>query len=291
MKSPSIDDLFLRELASRDVRAARLSAGTYRLTHTARGEVEISLDNIGREIERDGDPKRMASFVDAILAAPPVPRLWAEAKKGLRLSAEPTSLKLGNAVRDDLSVELARVLAYTDADEAAVVYVDPAQLAVWKTTEEKARLQAAANLRDLLADTEIEFSLVAGHPMALFVTNSVFKASLIFAPNLKKLVVEKLGWPVVAIAPCRDFLMVFSAARLDDLLARLGAIVLREFDGSGYPITSEVLEISDAGLRALGAFKPASKTKRAAAPAGRKKAPPAQTPPKKAPPKHKKPRR
>jgi hypothetical protein len=83
--------------------------------------------------------------------------------------------------------------------------------------------------------------------------NSVFKASTIFASNFKEFASKKFEWPVLAVIPCRDFIYILSE-KDKALLNRMGAVVQREYRKSGYPITTEVLRVSDEGIRAIGSF-------------------------------------
>ena len=62
-----------------------------------------------------------------------------------------------------------------------------------------------------------------------------------------------MGWPVLAVAPARDFVYVLSTDHTK-FLPRLGAVVMREYQESGYPITAEVLSIDDNGITAIGSF-------------------------------------
>ena len=68
-----------------------------------------------------------------------------------------------------------------------------------------------------------------------------FKASLILSPAFRELVSPKLGWPVFVVVPCRDFAYVISGEDRD-LLGRLGGVVVKEYQNSGYPITKDVLK-------------------------------------------------
>jgi hypothetical protein len=81
-----------------------------------------------------------------------------------------------------------------------------------------------------------------------------FKAALLFCPNLKKAVEPVLGWPVFAVMPCRDFVYVLNQQD-EPLLGRMGHVVMGEYQKSGYPISTEVFEIIDQGIRAIGDFQ------------------------------------
>jgi len=75
---------------------------------------------------------------------------------------------------------------------------------------------------------------------------------VILAPSFREWVEPHLAWPVCVVVPCRDFIYVFKEDQ--DLFGRLGGVVVREFKESGYPLTTEVLRISDEGIEAIGAY-------------------------------------
>jgi hypothetical protein len=56
--------------------------------------------------------------------------------------------------------------------------------------------------------------------------------------------------------PCRDFVYLLSQ-KDQPLLGRMGQVVMREYQKSGYPISTEVFEITDQGIRAIGDYQPA----------------------------------
>jgi hypothetical protein len=78
------------------------------------------------------------------------------------------------------------------------------------------------------------------------------KASLLLAPALREVAEEVIGWPVLAVAPDRDFVFLWNAGRRD-LIAGMGGMVHREFGRAPYPLSMEVFQISDS-LRAIGAY-------------------------------------
>ena len=57
----------------------------------------------------------------------------------------------------------------------------------------------------------------------------------------------------MAVVPDRDFLYLW-AARHTEFAGRVGGVVVREFAKASYPISTEIYEISDAGIRAIGTF-------------------------------------
>jgi hypothetical protein len=62
-----------------------------------------------------------------------------------------------------------------------------------------------------------------------------------------------LGWPVLATIPNRDFIYVI-AEKDRGLLDYMGRVIQKEFRTSSYPISTEVLRISERGIEAIGAF-------------------------------------
>jgi len=62
-----------------------------------------------------------------------------------------------------------------------------------------------------------------------------------------------LGWPLMAVVPDRDFLFLW-AARHTDFVKRVGSVVVREYSKASHPISTEVYEITDQKIRAIGEF-------------------------------------
>jgi hypothetical protein len=79
------------------------------------------------------------------------------------------------------------------------------------------------------------------------------KASMILAPSFERFV-ERLGWPILAVVPCRDYVFLLAAEDASLLSAEMGAQALSEYRSSGYPITLEVLRVSSDGIESIGRF-------------------------------------
>ena len=82
--------LFERELARRGL-TFRCDPESGRYVFNARGlELFVSLDNVAREYRRDGDPSRIARFVDSVLATSVDHAFWTEAQRSIFYCLEPS---------------------------------------------------------------------------------------------------------------------------------------------------------------------------------------------------------
>jgi hypothetical protein len=85
-------------------------------------------------------------------------------------------------------------------------------------------------------------------------TKLPLKSSLILAPNAREVLEPILGWPLLTVAPDRDFLYLWDA-RHADFAGRLAVVVVREYDSAAYPLSAEVWRMDDGGVCAIGAFQ------------------------------------
>jgi hypothetical protein len=84
--------------------------------------------------------------------------------------------------------------------------------------------------------------------------DSALKASFIFAPGFKRFVEADLGWPLLVVIPCRDFIYIISQED-DALLSAMGIVVQREFRESGYRSPPKCSASQTTGSRRLGTFQ------------------------------------
>jgi hypothetical protein len=109
-------------------------------------------------------------------------------------------------------------------------------------------------MRAIVAQTQFQCTEIDGVTLGMLSTQETpFKASLILSPAFRDLVSPVVGWPVFVVVPCRDFVYVVSSKNRD-FLGRLGAVVIEQYQKSGYPITRDILEVSDDGIVAIGEF-------------------------------------
>jgi hypothetical protein len=252
--SAEVATLFLDELARRNIEVKLDDEGNYTLD--AGGlSIKVSLENVSRDFERDRDPDRIVTFVDGITSPLLLPD-WQEAKGRIRWQPEPGDHKFGDTLRDAVSDKVSLVLVYVDPSDTQMRWLTTADAEKWNKTRADLMAAAQENMDQILRQTKIETASIEEHQLGMLSNELVaFKAALLICPNLKEMVEPVLGWPLFAVMPCRDFVYLLNQ-KDQPLLGRMGQVVMREYQKSGYPISTEVFEITDQGIRAIGDYQP-----------------------------------
>jgi len=218
------------------------------------GDVQmlISLDNLQRDVARHGDEGRISSFVDTIVASTNASETKLSADQ-LYWCLEPNDYHERADYRINMSDRVDRVLVHLSSDGQSVSWVTSKMLEVLGLPEAEAGKRAFTNLGRALSEASIESQSIDGVQLGFINTSLPFKASLILAPNLRETVEAALGWPLLAVVPDRNFLYLW-AARHTEFAGRVGRVVVREYSQSSYPVSTEVYEITDQRIRAIGEF-------------------------------------
>jgi hypothetical protein len=245
--------LFEHELSRRGV-SFRRDPDSGRYVLNARGlELFVSLENVAREYRRDENPACIARFIDTVLATDVDHATWAQAQGSIFYCLEPSDHVEPSELRSAVSDRVDRVPVFFQESTGRIAWVSEKMLRDWQITTDDLSAAALGNLARLLLETPIEHSDIDGVRLGHFVSSLPFKSALMLAPNLRQRVEPLIGWPLYAVAPARDFLFLW-AAKHADFTGRVGGVVVDEFTKSPYPISTEVFEISDGGIKAIGAF-------------------------------------
>lgn len=247
------DDRFVAAMDERQWPYERIGDGIYRVRINGQ-TLTINSRNVRAEAIRDDDAGAIDRFLDR--AAAPLRALppWAEASVNLFPMIDSTAVELGpENVSRELSDHARTVLVHYAPKQGMLFFVRDSDLAAWRVSADDAWAAADQSFRAVVAGTRVELIKRGDLVLGMLHAPEPYKASMILSPALKSQLPEELGWPVLAVAPARDFVYLF---RKDDeeALARLGTVVVREFRGSGYPVSPEVWELSDDGARAIGAY-------------------------------------
>ncbi|MBA2113177.1 hypothetical protein [Bremerella alba] len=248
----NVREQFERELTQRGFSfTIDPESGRHLLTVDER-QLKVSLDNLERELASDVDAERVARFVDTVIASAK-PNTNDYAAERLFWSLEPNDHQEKADYCVAVSDSVDRVLVHLSACGSAISWVTPNVLEILGLSELEASDNAFANLSHEVDAATLEAQEVDGVPLGYVITALPFKAALILAPNLRQLVKDKLGWPVMAVVPDRDFLYLWGAQH-QEFAGRVGPVVVREYTRSPYAISTEVYRIDDDGLQAVGAF-------------------------------------
>jgi hypothetical protein len=242
---------FEAELRRRGITFTALADAAYEL-RTADGALTLALDEVVGPVVRSEDPARIARLIDDVIQ-PVAPATFAEARPWLRWSVERATDAIAGTVHAPLTRTLAKVLVASDPTGQRTQWLSPATLAGWQVDAAQAQRAADANLDALLVDAELTIETVHDRPLGMVAVTPALKAAVLLAPSLRSRVTGPLGWPVLALMPCRDFVYLL-AERDDALLDYLGDVVQREYRRSPYRLTTEVVRFADEGLTAIGAY-------------------------------------
>lgn len=245
--------IFENKLKENAVGFQILPDGRYEI-QTETGSVSVSIDNIIRKFNRDGDESAINRFINSLLDVDGLPLTWAEVQSSLFPMLEGNDLELSfGTVSKRVSEKTKLLLTSLSRDHGTIRFLQDVDLARWAISQQRAWATAESNLDLKMQETKVSFLDAGDLRLAVIEAEEPLKASLIRAPALKNQVSAEFGWPIIAVAPCRGFVFLMSKRNLDDV-GRLGSTVIKEFSLSDYPISTEIWEIDDNGIRPLGFF-------------------------------------
>lgn len=219
-----------------------------------RVEHKVSLDNARKSYQSTGDTSKVEELLVALLNYIDTLPAWNEAAETLTPIVVPADMDFGNAVRRQLTDSTCTVVVRNIPSQ--LVWVQTDHLKVWKQNQKMLFETAFHNLEVIANRSEVKSAILDGHSYGIVLSEKDhLDSSLPLSPNFKQLVEKKFGWPVYVVMPVRDLCFVFSAKELDFFSHRLGSTVTEEFATSPYPVSRELLKVSDKGVKAIGYFE------------------------------------
>jgi hypothetical protein len=216
------------------------------------GKMLVSLDNLRKDVGRDGDAGRITRFVDTLVASVDVDREVVD-PANLYWCLEPNDHVDKADILQAVSDRVDRVLCHVADEGRLISWMTPELLTKSGLDLEAAAARGFDNLGVALTSAEITFQEVGDVKLGMVGTRLPFKSSLILAPNAREIFSPVIGWPLLAVAPDRDFLLLWDA-RHADFAGRVGGVTVSEFSKAPYPISTEVYRVDDTGVRAIGEF-------------------------------------
>lgn len=254
--SKSTDDLtkiFESQLAERGIEFQLLDDGRYEIMSDA-GQMTVALDNLSRQYARDQDAEAVSRFLDSVLSGrAPLPD-WENARNNVFPMIESTDVEIGDdTITRSLSDEARLIPVHFNEVAGTLQFLHQSDAENWDVTLEELWEAAETSLDAIMRGTDVTYLDANGFQLGVIQAHEPHKASLIRAQSLRSKVEGELGWPIYAVAPSRGFVFLISKSDADEL-GRVGASVVKEFKAAEYPISTEVWEVSDAGIEAIGAF-------------------------------------
>lgn len=221
--------------------------------------LSVNLKNVVKDFERDGNLDSVRQFADRVsagyvLSTPD----WESVQPYVRFQLEPDDYADGFAgtLHTRVDDDLVKVFVYTPKDGSSITWISDAAVRDWGVTVAQVMDVAEENMRQIARESKIELKEIDGVTLGMISTEEYpFKASILLASNFRDLVEPHLGFPVYAVAPCRDFVFLIPHKNRD-FLGRLGGVVKKEYEESGHSVTMDILEITEDGLSAIATFAP-----------------------------------
>jgi hypothetical protein len=219
----------------------------------------ISLTNARKSYELTGDTTKVDELVTVLLEYSDKLPAWSEARPTLLPILVPADTEeLDKAIHKTATDSTCIVLVQSLADR--IVWVQADHATEWQQSKADLFQAAYANLTVELSKAKIRSTFLEGHPYGIVIAEeSHLDSSMPLSPAFKARVQKQFGWPVYAVIPVRDLCFIFSQKELDFFSERLASTVLAEFNKSPYPVTRELLKLSDKGVEAVGRYAPDSK--------------------------------
>lgn len=255
--------LFEAELQRLGIFYSKNADATYHLVFNEKVKATILLDDLVHEWKRNPDPELVASFVRNIVGGATLTRLtWEDAQKRLRFTLKPRS-ELNDPHWEELGP-----FGYSLTTDLGLLYfcelpeiesrrwVTPDDFDDWQVSAEEMVMKASANMGELMGEARIEFVPIAGRRFAyLSVEEWTLKASLCMTSVFRRRIREEFAWPVRVVVPAIDYILIVPAED-EELLARIAQGAVNEYHDADYPLSLEILELSDKGIAVVGKLGP-----------------------------------
>ncbi|MFB9080495.1 hypothetical protein ACFFLS_20385 [Flavobacterium procerum] len=216
-------------------------------------DLKVSLENVRRNYERDFDERHITNLVEVIVQHSFNSEDWEQVKDKIYLQFVPNDFEFENIINEKVTNEFSKVFALNLNNGFSFITND--DLSDWKIDSVELEKQADFNLGMLLDKVKIEFEDIENHKLGMVNINEVsLKSSCLFSSKMKNLVENNIGFPFYAVIPVSDFCYIFAEEDFEYFSQRLGSVVLDEYNNSGYPITTEILRFSEAGVEAIGKY-------------------------------------
>jgi hypothetical protein len=215
--------------------------------------LEISLENVRRNYERDADESHISDLVQTILSYSVDVPSWENSKNNVYVQLFPNDFDFKDLIYEKVTEEFSKI--YVVSENEKLTWITPDILIKWNISELDLIKQADLNANELLTKTKVDVEIIENRKLGMIEVQKTFlKSSLLFASKMKEKLKSDFGFTFYAVIPVRDFCYIFSEKDFEFFANRIGKTVVQEYQNSGYPITTEILFFSENGITAIGKY-------------------------------------
>ena len=251
--------LFEAELKRLGIFYSKNADGSYELVINASTKAKVTLDAAVHHWKQNPDPEIVVGYVQHVVGGAMFSNLdWEDAQKRLAFTLEqreslkhPFLVELGPYITP-VTPELC-LMYYCDLPEIeSRRWVTPADLTDWKVSARDVIAVAGQHMNELMHQAKIEFVEMSGRRFAyLSLEQEWDKANLCMTSEFKRRIQAEFTWPVRVAVPAINYMLIVPADQ-GDLFVHLAPSAIQEYRESEDPLSLEILELSDAGVRVVG---------------------------------------
>lgn len=214
---------------------------------------EVRLDNLIDYYWKTRDENAVSDFVRKIKDAVTESEdpSWEEARDNIYISPANNENLADNPYSTPVTAYFSKIYVVDTPDASIRIY--PHLAAKWGVTEDDIEKQALANGARLLESVDVEVGDVdgKGHMLGSFaVPDRNLTGACLFAPGMKEKVSALVGWPIYVVFPNKISCYFLGADHFGFFEENIGRLVVDMYS-DGRPITPELLEFSDDGIKPL----------------------------------------
>ncbi|HLK55595.1 MAG TPA: hypothetical protein VKU00_03475 [Chthonomonadaceae bacterium] len=211
--------------------------------------ITIVLDNVTREFNQTHDPEVVHQFVRSLDGRWPEALTWERAKPNLLYIAEQAAMETGDSIKAPVAGNVIKVLEHFDSKHGELRFITPKDFKDWNVTQQQVDAVVEKNMTAFVSEHAMHLRNEGPvHFAWLDCPETPSQASLFLSEGFKKGMKATLSLPVYVALPSRGALYIIPAKNKSQI-PMLRQEVLDAYKQDSHPLTTEVFEVSDSGIR------------------------------------------
>jgi len=211
-------------------------------------QFKLNISNLRKQYELSPHEKTITDFVNLVTHYQQELPAWIDSKKRIFYYLYPSNYDFKHFVHVSISQKLSKIYVYSE--NGKLTWITKEDLMKWKIDANALETQSQLNSKEIFSSLRLELDTLEGHRYISIESNRPsFNSSFILCNQLKDLVSGSIGWPIYAITPCRDQMYLFGESDFDFMKSKLKNFVLKKYKESNDPLSLEILQLTDKGIK------------------------------------------